>query len=94
MSQDNDNLREKDRLVLLLQALDSILNIESASEILGEDCIKEFDAVRVLVTAWLRDESPLPKEQRLKILTTFTAALAEKLPMLRTLGTAPDRILH
>lgn len=85
---------EAERLVLLLEALDSVLQFDSAPEVLGEDCIKEFAAIRLLVESWLRGESPLPKEERLAMLTTFTTALVKKLPLLRAMDVEPSRLLH
>jgi hypothetical protein len=74
---DIDNIEEY-KLLLLLDAVESVLGHEDAGAMLGTEMLDKFLECRKLLQGWLLHESGLTHDQRVSALALFTDALAQR----------------
>lgn len=82
---DRDKL-EENKLLELLEAVEAVLAHDDAEEKLGADTLGEFAYMRNFLRSWLRNESTLTHDQRVRILANFTDALAQKKLAVESIG--------
>lgn len=68
---------EENKLLELLEAVESVLEHEDAEQILDADTLGQFAEIQKLILAWLSSESALTHAQRLEMLVDFTNNLAQ-----------------